>query len=139
MRYLGSKTSVVEQVHTLISDRVGSGSFCDPFGGIGIVGAHFKRKGYSVWSGDVLNHAHYFQVARIQRQRAASFARLLRNRRLDSVPEVIRLLNNASERRDWFVREYAEKRRFFTLANARRIAGCRRLIHEWDQEDLLTF
>ena len=65
MRYLGSKGSVVETVYELVSALVPKGTFCDPFGGIGVVASRFKRAGYSVWTGDVLHAAHCFQVARI--------------------------------------------------------------------------
>src|SRR4030042_1499802 len=60
MRYFGSKVSTIETIHNLISKRMPSGSFCDPFGGIGSVGSYLKSKGYNVWSGDVLNFAHFF-------------------------------------------------------------------------------
>ena len=78
MRYFGSKFSTLPQLGEIIHARVPSGTFCDAFGGIGTVGAYFKALGYRVWTGDVLLFAHYFQVARIHRQKRPAFHRLRR-------------------------------------------------------------
>ncbi|MHC4496206.1 MAG: DNA adenine methylase, partial [Planctomycetota bacterium] len=138
MRWFGSKQSTVKQVFELVAERVGPGLFCDPFGGIGVVGAFFKKRGYTVWSGDILTSAHYFQVARIERNRLPSFRKLRRALRLSSPEEVVHMLNTGCGRDGWFVREYAEKRRFFTRANALRINACRLQINRWRRQRLLT-
>lgn len=65
MRYLGSKTLLLENIAYLIENYHQS-TFCDPFGGIGTVGSYMKTKGYKVLSGDLLNFAHCFQVALIE-------------------------------------------------------------------------
>ena len=59
MRYLGSKTLLLENIAYLIENYHQS-TFCDPFGGIGTVGSYMKTKGYKVLSGDLLNFAHCF-------------------------------------------------------------------------------
>lgn len=138
MRYFGSKSFTAERVYRLVSDRLASGSFCDPFGGIGIVGARFKRGGYSVHSGDILVNAHNFQIARIERRRSPSFARVRAEYGLDRFEDVIQLLNTASQSDGWFVREYSRKRRFFTEQNAKQIAGSRLLINKWWRKGLLS-
>ena len=116
-----------------------TGSFCDPFGGIGIVGSLFKRNGYAVTTGDHLLHAHYSQVARVQRDRTPSFRRLRKSLGLPTARSVVDELNRQrSPASSWLVRQYAIERRFFTPDNARRIAGCRNAIHRWHTNGLLS-
>jgi adenine-specific DNA-methyltransferase len=138
MRYLGSKAATADAILQLVSSRIPSGSFCDPFGGIGVVGSRFKENGYRVTSGDVLKNAYNFQVARIERNRRPAFRRLRGSHGLNGFRDVMRQLNQAVEYGGWFEREYAIKRKFFTSVNARRIGGCRRLIREWSRNGLLT-
>ena len=115
------------------------GSLCDPFGGIGTIGSLFKRHGYAVTTGDHLLHAHYCQIARVQRGQRPSFRGLRRALGLPTADSVIEELNRKiSPASSWFVRRYAIERRFFTMDNARRIAGCRNTIHRWRRAGLLT-
>lgn len=136
MRYLGSKAATADSILELVKPHVPSGSFCDPFGGIGVVGARFKERGYRVTSGDILENAYNFQVARIARNRRPAFSQLRQNRPARWMIEIE--LNNAVEYGGWFEREYAIRRNFFTPENARRIAGCRSLIRKWNRERLLS-
>lgn len=138
MRYFGSKVSTAQQVYRYIADRVPTGSFCDPFGGVGVIGAYFKKRGFSVVSGDILTHAHFFQTARIARQRRPAFLRLRKELGLESADQIVELLNRAKRHDGWFVREYAEERMFFTRSNAERIAGCRASIFAWAKQGLLS-
>jgi adenine-specific DNA-methyltransferase len=131
MRYIGSKASTVQRVYELVSERIPAGRFCDAFGGIGVVGSYFKERGYSVWSGDILTFAHYFQIARIERDRTPSFRKLRHALGLKCSGEVPDILNTVKWRNGWFVREYCEKRRFFTRANAGRIEASRHRIAQW--------
>lgn len=138
MRYLGSKNSTARALLGIVSDRIPSGSFCDPFGGIGVVGAMFKRHGYDVFACDILRNAYNFQVARIELTHPPNFSRLRQFLNLHGPLEVVQRLNSAKQYAGWFEREYAIKRRFFTRDNARKIGGCRRLIYQWDRDELLT-
>jgi adenine-specific DNA-methyltransferase len=138
MRYIGSKGSTVESVYALISDRLPSGSFCDPFGGIGIVGAYFKRNGYTVWSGDLLTFAHFFQVATIVAGSEPKFRKLCINLGLPDVRQLADYLNSLSPMHGWLVREYAEQRRFFTISNAARIEAIYHSIIQWAEEGLVN-
>lgn len=138
MRYLGSKVSVVEHIHREIARLAPSGTFCDPFGGVGVVGAYFKQRGYRVWSGDALTFAHYFQVARIQRNTRPSFRALCQTLGVRSRGEVVDRLNRQRKPFGWLYREYSERRRFFTPDNAAVIEGCRALIGRWARKGLLT-
>ena len=138
MRYFGSKSSTVEHIYKLVTDIIPSGTICDPFGGIGIVGAYFKRKGYRVLCGDILTSAHYFQIARIERNRTPSFKRLRQALKFSSVDEVVASLNQGRGRDGWFANEYGTKRKFFTTINATRINECRLKINKWWNDGLLS-
>ena len=138
MRYFGSKVSTIEAIHNLVSKRVPSGSFCDPCGGIGSVGSYFQSKGYNVWSGDILNFAHYFQVARLKYSRLLSFKRIASELGLENRDDLIELLNSIKPQDGWFVKEYSQKRHFFTRRNARKIQACRRKIMAWARKGWLS-
>jgi len=139
MRYFGSKVSTIERLHDLVSQRVSSGSFCDPFGGICSVGSYFQSKGYSVWSGDVLNFAHFFQIARLKFPQPLSFKRVIDKLGLGKRNDLIDLLNSITPQNGWLVREYSEKRHFFTDRNARKIEACRRKIRVWTKRGWLSY
>jgi adenine-specific DNA-methyltransferase len=139
MRYFGSKVSTIESIYDLVSKRVPAGSFCDPFGGIASVGSYFQSKGYSVWSGDVLNFAHYFQIARLKYPQPLSFKRIIGELGLENRSDLIDLLNSITPQNGWFVKEYSEKRQFFTGRNARKIQACRRKIMAWAQKGWLSY
>lgn len=138
MRYFGSKASTTEQVYKIVSKKMPTGTFCDPFGGIGTIGSFFKSKGYSVWSGDLLTFAHYFQIARLEANRVPSFLTLRKIYNLTSITAVIDYLNKESRQKGWFVEEYSKKRHFFTEKNAIQIEACKDRIEEWNNKKLLT-
>jgi adenine-specific DNA-methyltransferase len=138
MRYFGSKASTLEGIERLVRTRVPRGTFCDPFGGIATVGAHFKSLGYQVFSGDMLRFAHYFQIARIEYSCAPSFQRLLEAIGMETPADVASYLNALTPRCRWFVREYALRRRFFTLPNAAQIDAIWRQIVIWRKSSLIS-
>ena len=55
MNYIGSKFRLLDFLETSIKKVVGDKptTFCDAFAGTGTVGAHFKKKGYTVISNDI--------------------------------------------------------------------------------------
>lgn len=138
MRYIGSKAYTLDRLHDLISRRIPKGVLCDPFGGIGTVGSYFKRKGYTVWCGDLLTFAHCFQVARVENNRNPVFRRLRKELNLGSRSQIIELLNRVRSNDGWFVTQYAKRRRFFTRGNAARIEACRNCIRQWSRKGWVT-
>lgn len=137
MRYLGSKGSVVEQLLDLIEDRVPAGTLCDPFGGIGTVGAAAKQRGYTVTAGDQLAFAHAFQVARIEASRRPSFKKL-QPFGLHGPAAVESHLCALPRKSGWIVREYAQNRSFFTVPNAGKLEAVSREISQWAASGALT-
>lgn len=113
MRYFGSKGTTIDQLYNIIADYVPRGSFCDPFGGIGSVSSYFKLKGYKVFSGDILNFAHYFQIAKLGISNPLSFEKLLAKLGLSNREDLLIMLNSLKPKDGWFVNEYSEKRKIF--------------------------
>lgn len=122
LRYLGSKTLLVEQIKELIGPQPEGAVFCDPFGGIGTVGSYMKQKGFKVISGDLLHFAHYFQKALIQLDATPSFSNLVSEIGAD----VEGFLNKISVQQGWLVKSYCEERSFFTRENAEHIQDCQK-------------
>ena len=138
MRYFGSKASVVDDVVREVSARVPSGSICDPFGGIGVVGGAFKKAGFSVWSGDHLVFPFLYQRARLGLSREPGFPKLLRYLSLSSSSEVASYLNGVGGTDGWITTQYSGERAFFSQENARLIDGCRTTIEAWASNDWIT-
>lgn len=132
MRYFGSKASVVKTIGQLISSLNTGLTFCDPFGGVGIVGKHFKSNAFSVTSGDVLRFATFFQESSLCRSRALAYTRAKDYYGVTSIEAFLLSLSAAQscKPKGWFVEEYATKRQFFTPLNAIAIDRCwREIIH----------
>lgn len=127
LRYLGSKTLMVERIKALIGPQSPGALFCDPFGGIGTVGNYMKQNGFQVISGDVLRFAYFFQRTLIQLNATPSFSGLIS----ETGENVEQFLNTLSSPQGWLIESYCEKRNFFTLDNARRIQGCINAIWNW--------
>ena len=138
MRYLGSKTLLLDEIFNVIKEYNGSGVFCDPFGGIGTVGTYMKKKGFSVITGDILNFAHYFQVALIENNDDNCFEQLKNHLNLQLYKDLEEYLSQIVVQRGWLITEYAKKRQFFSCENACHIQGCIDAIEKWKKEAILT-
>ena len=119
MRYLGSKTTLLGHIYSMVSEVCPTGVFCDPFGGIGTVGSFIKAKGYSVITGDILLFAHYYQKALLENTKET----------IESIqsklgPDIEGYMNNLDVTDGWLVQEYAINRKYFTINNARKIQAC---------------
>lgn len=136
MRYLGSKTLLLEQIHQLIREY-DKGIFCDPFGGIGTVSSYMKKQGYKVVTGDILNFAYYFQLALVGYEKECDFDKLKEYLHINSNEELEMYLSNIVFSDSWVEKEYSVKRKFFTKENARHIQGCIECIKEWDEKGII--
>lgn len=119
MRYLGSKTTLLEYIYSMVSEVCPTGVFCDPFGGIGTVGSFMKAKGYSVISGDILLFAHYYQKALLENTKDTIGS--IQSKLGSDIEDY---MNKIDVNDGWLVQEYAIKRKYFTIANARKIQAC---------------
>lgn len=136
MRYLGSKTLLLSKIAKLVEEYKGRGVFCDPFGGIGTVGKYMKELGFSVVTGDILNFAHYFQIARIENNEEDCFCKLKSYLNLHTNSDLEKYLSQIVTTKGWMIEEYAQKRKFFTYENACHIQGVIDVIEHWEKECL---
>ncbi len=137
MRYFGSKTTAAPALFARVHERVSNGTFCDPFGGIGVVGAYFKERGYAVATSDVLRFAHYFQIARILNNSVPTFSTLREALGLTTTEELVRHIQRMEQEDGWLVENYSRTRMFFTEVNASRIQACWRLFRDWANAGLI--
>lgn len=137
MRYIGSKATAADAVLAHVCERVPSGSVCDPFAGVGTIGSAFKRLGFRVTTGDHLRMPYVFQVARIQLSRMPQFKGLSVDGKR-SVDAVEHYFNSLTPKSGWLDAEFARKRKFFTLRNARRIEAVRSEIERLTCAELIT-
>lgn len=126
MRYLGSKASTLSALQSLVAENVDKpGTFCDPFGGVAVVGAHFRKLGWTVYSCDLLHCAHHFQVARIMLDEPPITDDITRETGARTPQEFVEYLESLEPVSSWVHREFALRRGFFTVENAMRIDAAR--------------
>jgi adenine-specific DNA-methyltransferase len=119
-------------IKQIIDKYFSSGFVCDPFGGIGTVGAFLKRKGFSVVCGDTLSFAYCFRVARtiinsIQNFEGVSFG-----------TDVDKYLNSLRICDGWLVEHYAIKRKYFTIEDAKKAQVCIDTIWKWHNDKVIS-
>lgn len=134
MRYLGSKTMLLDEIVKITEDYTVGGVFCDPFGGIGTVGSCMKRHGFEVITGDILYFAHCFQVALIERNEEIELNNVVPGYKKAFAKDIEQYLNMLPIKNGWFVEEYASKRKFFTIENAVHIQACINCILGWKEK-----
>jgi len=138
MRYLGSKTSLLQEIWNIVEDYKKEGVFCDPFGGIGTVGGYMKKKGYQVITGDILYFAHCFQTAIIENNGEVSYKKVKEFLSVDTDSEIEDYLNTLSVNDGWLINEYARKRKYFTEENAKHIQASIDCIQYWKTKGILN-
>ena len=139
MRYFGSKKSTLSQLEDHIPDPTPGAVSGDLFGGIGIVSALLKSKGYRVVTADQLTFPTYFQVATLEYSIQPSFRMLRTKYKWPSAVDVSDELNMCRDTgSNWFLSEYSIKRRFFSSENAIRIQSAWNRIRTWDTAGLLN-
>lgn len=143
MRYIGSKRWCLERLFRLVQRELPSAtSICDPFAGTCTIPRYFKSRGFKVVTGDMLRLSYAFQVASIQLNRPPRFTRLSQYLNLNhgnrNAFGVLRVLNSLQGRHGWLTNNFSlagtERRKFFTVANARRIDAVRLTIRRWQEQ-----
>lgn len=147
MRYIGSKSSTLPWLERFIEKMAPEAtSLCDPFAGTCTVARHFKRRGFRIFTGDLLHLSYAIQVATVGLNKPPSFVGVstldgLRDRPAkDAVSRVFGHLNALRPRRRYLSRYFSASagRMFFTDANAGKIDAVREEIADWDGEGLLA-
>jgi adenine-specific DNA-methyltransferase len=147
MNYIGSKLSLLDFIEKSI-EKITTGtekSFCDIFAGTGAVGAHFKKKGYSITANDLQYYSYVLNRHYIGTHKQLNFSGLN-----DIVPN----LNTASEDKNKIVCEYlsnldgikgfiyynycvgdnnenTDARLYFSNANGKHCDAARQKIENW--------
>lgn len=142
LRYIGSKTRLVDGLAPFIGQYSGRGRFVDAFCGMGSVAAQAAQLGWPVLLNDHLSYAAIMSSARLTARNQASFAEL------GGYTSAIDRLNGLDGRRGFIWSEYSPaslahsragvERRYFTEANAAHIDSCRSQIFDWSKSGLLN-
>jgi adenine-specific DNA-methyltransferase len=155
MNYLGSKLSLLEFIENSINDVVDKKckTFCDLFAGTGIVGRHFKKKGYKIIANDIQYYSYVLNRHYIGNHKELKFSKLIKE-----IPE---LKNTKLEERKSFVCDYlseingvkgfiynnycvggtknkSEERQYFSDENGMRCDAIRQKIEEWEIKNLIS-
>lgn len=166
MRYLGNKTKLLSDIQAFAKKRGATGStFFDCFAGTGVVGAHFKRLGYQVYSCDLLRSSYASQVALIEISEAPTFKGLFAQKEFkrgltfksfkDAVKErvqagahprvarAVTILQRFVEPEEGLIfRNYAPSgvhgRRYFRDDHATKIDGCLLRLRHWFRDGVLN-
>lgn len=116
----------------------GAKTIADAFGGLGNIGAEFKKRGHVVTTCDLLLFPHTFQHVRIACQRRPSFQKLKTALRTTKDDDLVKILNTSNQISEWFINEYSVNRFFFTADNAKRISSAWSKIRQWNENGLLS-
>lgn len=83
MRYIGSKTLLLEKIEGVIKENVkGANSFCDIFSGTSTVARYFK-KDYEIISNDLLHFSYVLQKATIENETYPEFTKINKHLGMD--------------------------------------------------------
>ncbi len=141
VRYLGSKTRVIDELLTHIGPhKVGSGAFVDAFCGTGAVAAAAARAGWPIRLNDNLASAVTMAHARFLSAEDVKFAQL------GGYTDALEHLNALKPAKGFFWREYSPAskkhagvaRMYFTESNAKRLDAIRGEITSWRSEGRLS-
>lgn len=155
MNYIGSKLSLLGFLEESINKVVDKNcnTFCDLFAGTGIVGLHFKKKGYKIISNDIQYYSFVLNKQYIENHQHLKFQKLVK---------ILPKLNNIeiSERKN-FVCDYLSNlkgvkgfiyenyclggtknqefnRQYFSDENGMKCDAIRMEIEKWKKDKLIT-
>ena len=153
MNYIGSKYSLRDFLEAGILKNVNADCkvFCDVFAGTGVVGAHFKQKGFKIISNDIQYYAYCLNRALVGINQEPAFGGILHKlipatQSCDATDTVLEYLNTLNGKSGFVYRNYcpggtegaAFKRQYFSDENGRRCDAIRMQIEVWWQADKLT-
>lgn len=77
MRYIGNKENILDTIYTILSaNNIHGKSFFDFFAGTTSVGRFFKKKGYQIFSSDIMYLSYCLQKAYIENNAEPAFEKL---------------------------------------------------------------
>lgn len=156
MRFIGNKERLVEKIYRILQSRGVSGqTFFDFFAGTSSVGKFFKRKGYQIFSSDLLYFSFVLQKAYIENDSEPTFQKLLEAEKLslsdfslfsDPLSQIVERLNALPQKKGFIFQNYAPggtnhlriPRKYFSDENSQIIDAIRSQIECWTKENLLS-
>lgn len=143
MRYIGSKSLLLNDIEALIQDKVSnSQSFCDIFSGTSIVARYFK-KDYQIISNDLLHFSYVLQKATIENESYPEFKKIKELIGQDPFDyfENINISYKMLLGTPFIYENYSpnnnSERQYFSNDNALRIDFIRQTIEDWHNKNLL--
>ena len=154
MRFIGNKENLLTKIDFELAKRNITGkTFFDFFSGTVSVGRFFKKKGYQVFSSDLLYFSYCLQQAYIINNSEPQFSKKLsiidnKSQSLIEFPleKVLHFLNNIKPLPGFIYENYSvagtsnllQPRMYLSDENAQKIDAIRTQIEEWQLADLLT-
>ena len=158
MYYIGSKQHLLSFIDECIKEvvpKTDSGvTFCDLFAGTGIVGAHFKRKGFKIIANDIQYYSYVLNKQYIQNHKPLGFEGLKNiipelkdlTDQVDKINCVCGYLNNINGLEGFIYNNYCKggtkdseyERLYFTDENGRKCDAIRTVINEWSENEIIT-
>lgn len=146
MRYIGSKSKIINFIDKAITECVGEINgkvFCDLFSGTVSVAKHFNQKGCVILSNDYMSFSHALQVAYLQFARVPTFSKITE---VDGYRGVIAKLNSLEGVEGFFYKNYSPEgsgsgpicRNYFSANNAKKIDAILFQISTWVKSGLIT-
>ncbi len=155
LRFIGNKENLLDIIYYELSSRnIHGRTFFDFFSGTSNVGKFFKKKGYQIFSSDILYFSYVLQRAYLENNESVKFERLINKFRITkpntlfSTPLdlVIEYLNNLEPKNGFIYNNYSPSgtathnipRMYFSDENARIIDAIRERIELWKKESLIA-
>lgn len=155
MRYIGNKENILEKIYAILtSNNVVGDSFFDFFSGTTNVAKFYKKKGYRVYSSDLMYMSYCMQKAYIENNKEPTFKKLIPT--LPNIPPntlfttpldtIVNYLNTLDDVKGFIYRNYTpegtinldQPRMYFSSENGLRIDAIRQKIEEWNSKKLIT-
>jgi adenine-specific DNA methylase len=153
MRYYGCKNRLLDFLEEGVAKTgINHGSsFCDLFSGTTVVAQHFKRKGFTVFTNDIMEFSYAIARTYIKNNQYPYFRGLKGqvvgvNGCRENIIRVIEHLNNLPLLEGFIYKNYCpsgtkygpHQRKYFSDANGKKIDGIRSVIQDWKEEGLIS-
>lgn len=144
MRFIGSKTLLLEEINKIIIDNVDyAENFCDLFAGTGVVGDFFKEK-FKIYSNDILYFSYVIQKSKIENNKTPQFSNIKKKLSINNPINYLDNIDNLKKSIDinkcFLYQNYSPKgnRMYLSEKNSLTIDCARITIEKWRNESLLS-
>ncbi|KAA6205118.1 MAG: DNA methyltransferase [Candidatus Tokpelaia sp.] len=147
MRFIGNKEKIVERLyHSLTKRGITGNTFFDFFAGTASVGRFFKKKGYEVFSSDILYFSYCLQKAYIENNNKPQFVTLRNFMKIEDyllfsspLEIILNYLNSLEPVEGFIYQNYSpggtaqlhQPRMYLSDENAKKIDAIRGQIEDW--------